>query len=263
MKLKSLLSLYLSFLIAGQAIAKEACQPNEYHSQVKVAQVIDGDTVKLESGQFVRLIGIDTPEINHDNLEQSEPLAVAAQAYLKQLIGPDLQVSMVLDKALLDPYNRMLAHLFNHKNENIQQKLVENGYADAHVYGENSLFWQCYYQAEISARQKNKGIWQYPQFQPKAVSGIYKSHSYSYEWQGRLDRVFEKNNTLWLVLANKLYVGITKPDLYQKFKTLNFEALIGQTLYVKTPVYYQDKRWRASLKQPWQLILEEDIKSQQ
>ena len=37
--------------------------PSRY--KVKVINVVDGDTIKIEGGQVVRYIGIDTPETVH------------------------------------------------------------------------------------------------------------------------------------------------------------------------------------------------------
>ncbi|MCU4676315.1 thermonuclease family protein [Catenovulum sp. 2E275] len=258
--MKNLILLLIScFIFSKASFAEPACQPRQYHSQAKVKQVIDGDTIQLQSGQLVRLIGINTPEIDHKNADKTEPFAEQAKQYVEDLIGQSQQINLVLDKELVDPYNRMLAHIFNLKGENIQQKLVAKGFADASVYGENTLFWQCYYHAELAARQDKLGIWQTANYQPRPISRLYKSYSYPYEWQGKLDRVFVKNDTLWLVLGNKLYVGVTEQDQYQVFNQIDFKSLIGQTLYIKAPVYYQDKHWRADLTKLWQLIIDTDI----
>lgn len=39
--------------------------------QVRVQQVVDGDTVRLVDGRSVRLIGINTPEIGHGGVAAS------------------------------------------------------------------------------------------------------------------------------------------------------------------------------------------------
>ena len=48
-------------------INTEACSTGNYQEQVTVKQVIDGDTVILTDGRHIRLIGINTPEIRHNN----------------------------------------------------------------------------------------------------------------------------------------------------------------------------------------------------
>ena len=53
-----LITVALSVLLPGSLSAGD-------HSTAKVAYVIDGDTVILNSGERVRLLGINTPEIAH------------------------------------------------------------------------------------------------------------------------------------------------------------------------------------------------------
>src|SRR3989338_9433422 len=43
----------------------ELAKPGAELNLVKVVKVIDGDTIIIESGQKVRYIGIDTPELHH------------------------------------------------------------------------------------------------------------------------------------------------------------------------------------------------------
>ncbi|WAJ70851.1 thermonuclease family protein [Catenovulum adriaticum] len=255
MKALNFCILLCSLLFSYYSAANEQCSVLAYHSQAQVDKVVDGDTVKLTSGQLVRLIGIDTPEINHKNKTKSEPLALQAKQYLTELIGKNKKINLVLDNELVDSYNRMLAHVFNHKDENVQQKLVNKGYADAWVYGSNSLFWQCYRQAELSARVNKLGIWQYPKWQPKRAKTVAKSQAYQHEWVGQLNRVFNKDQVLWFVLDERLYVGIRQQDLYQSFKTIDFTRLIGQDIHIQASVFYKDKHWRAYLSKPWQLTL--------
>lgn len=255
MKALNFYIVFVSLLVCQQSVGSEQCSSATYHSQAQVDTVIDGDTIKLTSGQLVRLIGIDTPEINHKNIQKSEPLALQAKQYLIELIGKNKKINLVLDNELVDPYNRMLAHVFNQNGDNVQQQLVNKGYADAWVYGQNSLFWQCYRQAELIARVNKLGIWQYPKWQPKQAKTVAKSQTYQYEWVGRLNRVFNKDQVLWLVLDEKLYVGIRQQDLYQSFKTTDFTRLIGQDLYIQASVFYKNKHWRAYLSKPWQLTL--------
>jgi micrococcal nuclease len=47
----------------------------------RIVDVIDGDTVRLDDGQTIRLVGIDTPEMNHGGTP--EPCAVEAKEYTR------------------------------------------------------------------------------------------------------------------------------------------------------------------------------------
>ena len=73
-----------------------------------VSRVIDGDTLELQGGENVRLIGIDTPE--PDNLVQ---LVEAAEAcgFLRGLTEGK-KVRLEYDQNKTDMYDRTLAYLY-------------------------------------------------------------------------------------------------------------------------------------------------------
>lgn len=73
-------------------------------SAAVVDYVVDGDTIRLESGVYVRLIGIDTPEVGECGYEE-------ARAALDQIVGTDVELpnpSSVDDK---DRYGRLLRYV--------------------------------------------------------------------------------------------------------------------------------------------------------
>ena len=72
---------------------------------VRVAEVIDGDTVVIGSGQHVRLIGIDTPERDTCGYrEASEALRSLVEGHTVRLVNPE----SVRDE---DRYGRLLRYL--------------------------------------------------------------------------------------------------------------------------------------------------------
>lgn len=71
----------------------------------KVSRVVDGDTIKLESGVSVRLIGIDTPERGQCNYAK-------AKAHLKDLIGASgVTLTAVKADGDKDRYGRLLRYV--------------------------------------------------------------------------------------------------------------------------------------------------------
>ena len=61
---------------------------------ISVKWVNDGDTIVLSDGQHVRYIGINAPEIAHDN-HKAEAFGYAAKKYNQSIIGQ----SFVITKA--------------------------------------------------------------------------------------------------------------------------------------------------------------------
>lgn len=78
--------------------------PQAPASAAVVDYVVDGDTIRLESGIYVRLIGIDTPEVGECGYE-------AARAALDRMVGTNVELpnpSSVDDK---DRYGRLLRYV--------------------------------------------------------------------------------------------------------------------------------------------------------
>jgi micrococcal nuclease len=78
-------------------------------SSGKVVFVCDGDTVILESGERIRYLGIDAPEIAHDK--------VGADCFGNEAgkLNSDLvlhkQVTLQYDREVTDPHGRLLAYV--------------------------------------------------------------------------------------------------------------------------------------------------------
>lgn len=98
------------------------CQTSE---NTVVTKVIDGDTVVVEGGYHVRLLGIDADEKNYPCYEQ-------AKSHLEKLV---LNKQVILQKDItdVDQYKRCLRTIFI-GSENIDLQLVKEGLAIARFY---------------------------------------------------------------------------------------------------------------------------------
>ena len=120
-------------------------------TQTKVTRVIDGDTFETESGEKVRLIGINAPEI-------SDFYGLEAKRYLKNLVENkvvDLQTDNISNDK--DRYQRLLRYVII-DGIDVNKKMVSDGYAFAYLkykFSKSDL----YENAQIKAREMNLGIW--------------------------------------------------------------------------------------------------------
>jgi micrococcal nuclease len=117
----------------------------------KVTRIIDGDTFEIETGEKVRLIGINAPEI-------SDIFGQEAKQYLSDLIK-NKNVDLQSDNKSKDRdrYQRLLRYVIL-EGVDINKKLVLDGYAFAYLKYHFSKSHD-YSQAQIQARETNKGIW--------------------------------------------------------------------------------------------------------
>ena len=94
---------------------------------VHIERVIDGDTVVTSAGEHIRLLGINAPETT-----SKEPYSGQAKDYLTNLIeNKSVQLKFTSDK--VDKYGRTLAYIFL-GNENVNVKMVEEGFANYYFY---------------------------------------------------------------------------------------------------------------------------------
>ena len=73
-------------------------------SAANVAYVVDGDTIRLKSGTYVRLIGIDTPEVGECGYR-------AAKRQLDRWIGSTARLKNPASVDDRDPYGRLLRYV--------------------------------------------------------------------------------------------------------------------------------------------------------
>ncbi len=115
-----------------------------------VSQVWDGDTVELETGEWIRLLGINTPEKNESYYQQSKDR-------LKELIeGKKVRLeSGPEDK---DRYDRLLRYIFVDSTF-VNVQLVKEGYATVFIVDPDEKYYFELKKAEKEAKDEQLGLW--------------------------------------------------------------------------------------------------------
>ncbi len=133
------------------------------YSIERVKRVVDGDTFVTESGDRIRLIGVNTPESVKPNTPV-EFFAKEASQYTKvQLSGQT--VALFADVEDEDRYRRKLRYVFlleEGSSEEItmyNEQLLAEGYAGTMTIPPNVMYADYFVQIEAEARQLNKGLW--------------------------------------------------------------------------------------------------------
>ena len=126
-----------------------------------VTKVVDGDTIDLDTGQAVRLIGIDTPE----TVDPRRPVGCfgkEASNETKSLVS-GRQVILQKDVSEKDKYDRLLRYVFlpldNGQLLFVNDYLVREGYAKVLTYPPDVKYNEQFRQAELEARSAKKGLW--------------------------------------------------------------------------------------------------------
>lgn len=152
-------------LLAARALASDA-------DSTRVERVLDGDTIVLDSGDTVRMLGINTPELGHGRFPD-EPLANQARLYLqREIMGKPVRLEN--ERPVPDRYGRRLARVFSESGDNLQTKLLERGLGFTVAVGEHEDFDYVaeHIEAENLAREKELGVWGDDFFRPVDAGSV-------------------------------------------------------------------------------------------
>ncbi|MDM5316919.1 thermonuclease family protein [Fictibacillus sp. b24] len=127
---------------------------------VKVVDVVDGDTIKVQVGgktETVRFLLVDTPESVHPS-KPVQPFSKEASNYTQELIN-SAKVELELGIGERDKYGRLLAYVYA-DGQSVQESLLEKGLARvAYVFEPNTKYVDEYESIQKQAQKDGVGIW--------------------------------------------------------------------------------------------------------
>lgn len=122
-------------------------ESSSFLKTTQVTRIIDGDTIKIQNDQTLRLLGINTPEKNQPYYQE------AKQFLIQQIQNKTIEIEI----HSVDKYGRTLAYVFLH-NQNINTEILSQGLATLYYYDKDSHY-QELKQAEELARLNQLGLW--------------------------------------------------------------------------------------------------------
>jgi endonuclease YncB( thermonuclease family) len=195
---------FVSAFFSLQAAA--LCPVSEPLSRVRVATVIDGDTLRLVDGRSLRLIGLNATEMGRDG-QRAEPFAEAAKKRLQSLVAAnDGYIGMRVGQQARDHYGRILAHAFDEDGENLEARLLAEGLGFFVAIAPNTFLAECHMAAERQARLAGKGVWQ--QTPLLAVEQV-RSGGFAIV-RARIQRLETNRGGVWLELNGSLVLQIPR-----------------------------------------------------
>jgi micrococcal nuclease len=142
---------FVAFLFLGVAFAEGAART------ALVTRVVDGDTIRVNAGERIRLIGINTPEYEPWK-PFIQPYGKEAAEYSRELLTGK-KVRLEPDVEPKDKYGRTLAYVYLEDGTFVNELLVREGYARAIYYAPNGRHYTELKAAEKEAKAEHKGVW--------------------------------------------------------------------------------------------------------
>lgn len=138
----------LVLLILSGIFYYVASEPENNLVYAKVVRVLDGDTIEIEGGEKLRLIGVNAPE-------KGEPWNVEASDFLKILENNTVGIDLMGRER----YGRLLGYVF-YERKNMNKGLLAEGLANLYYYDKDGYYGEMV-SAEAFARENGLGIWDY------------------------------------------------------------------------------------------------------
>lgn len=218
--------------------------------EVRVAEVLDGDTVELADERRLRLIGIDAPELPRRG-RPGEPGATAAREALQDLLnGADLRLEP--GETAHDHYDRLLGYLHDAQSHDIGEEMLRAGFAVVSLHEDNARRANAYFDAEAEARAARRGLWAMPALQPLSAHEA-SAHRNSYrQLDGRVTSARAGSGSAALRLEGGLRLSIDEAAR-GRFSGEALRALQGMTVRVRGVIRQRDGAPLIHLRHPSQI----------
>lgn len=141
------------------------------YEDILVTRVIDGDTILIETGERVRLIGIDTPEIHESSklyrdsqrtnrdIQTIKALGRRSFIFTENLLEGK-RVRLEFDAEKYDKYGRLLAYVFLKDGTFVNAEILKQGYASLMTIPPNLRYEDLFLRLYQEARESRRGLWQ-------------------------------------------------------------------------------------------------------
>lgn len=126
------------------------------HDYRTVERVIDGDTIVLDGGERVRLIGVDTPE-TVDPRKPVQYFGKEASAFTRRM-AEGKKVRLEGYRKGSDKYGRSLAYVYLEDGKMLNAEIIRQGFGHAYTkYPFDRM--EEFRGYEREAREKKRGLW--------------------------------------------------------------------------------------------------------
>jgi endonuclease YncB( thermonuclease family) len=155
----------------------------------RVTRVLDGDTVILDNGETVRLIGVDAPETHHPEIPVQR-FGEEATEFLRRF-AEGFECTLEYEpNNIRDRYGRLLAYLFI-GDRLANAEIIRLGYA--YAYTRFPFRRQTEFVAlEREARKRQYGLWHLSIRDGRIANLVTRYESLSMEGRKRLDEILEE-----------------------------------------------------------------------
>jgi micrococcal nuclease len=188
-------------LVLCSLFESDVCAANWY----QVRWVDDGDTIVLNDGRRVRYIGINAPEVEHED-QRAEPFGNEAKRFNTSLVFQK-KVRVEVDKERFDQFARLLGYVFLQDGSFVNSMILSNGYAYFLYRQPNIKYKSILLKSQRKAMSLKKGIWNHWREKNATYIGSRRSKRFHLPTCTLGKRVKPKNRVLFLKKWDAFWEG--------------------------------------------------------
>lgn len=175
-------------------------------------RALDGDTVETASGERIRLIGINSPELR-PRRGGAEPFSRAATRHLQAYLRTGARFGLLPGADARDRYGRTLAHVRREHGRDLSALQLSRGLAMQVVVGRNRQFADCYHRVERQARDAREGVWSDAHFAPRPAAMLTGADAGFLRVQGQVRAVEKTRGAWWMELDGPIVIRVPRNSL--------------------------------------------------
>jgi micrococcal nuclease len=151
------LALFVAFAMRMATFARPRDPLPPAGTPIQVLRAVDGDTLLLETGHRIRLLGVNTPETKHPK-RPPEPFGEEASEFTHARVD-GRNVTLEFDRERRDDYWRTLAYVWV-DGRLLNKEIIAAGFSRAETrFPIRSDRKRLFEDAEADAKSAKRGIW--------------------------------------------------------------------------------------------------------
>ncbi len=227
---------------------------------VQVRHAIDGDSLLLSDGRQVRLIGVNTPEIDpsshrggHDKRHAvtPQPLAREAQRFTAARVDGKT-VTLHFETERTDRYQRLLAHVTLPDGTRLEEALLREGLGWMVAIPPNVAELARLQTAEDGGRGARRGVWGRPEYRPVAAERLTTKDTGFLLLTGTVRGVKQSSYAFYFELAPRVSLLVPRTEWNRYFAGLYArpQTLVGRRIAARGWASAHDGRLRLRVAHP-------------
>jgi len=156
---------------AAHSLAAQVSVNEDAYQNIKVVEVLRGDTVRLENGELLHLIGVSAPECKKTNKRYGDSKMTGIPESVLEVMGNEViqftrnlienkYICVEFDVEQRDQYGTLMGYVFLPEEDVfVNAEIIRQGYTSGIITSPNDRYKSMFMKLYTEAKQRSEGIW--------------------------------------------------------------------------------------------------------